>query len=93
MQTSTAPRNRGLVLSALFFAAAIVVGIIRWATGDIASDGSFLLVMLFGAASVFTYFKVAGVFEARLQRQQGQTDTGHTAIVTPITAAGRHDAA
>jgi membrane protein implicated in regulation of membrane protease activity len=92
MQTSTANRNRGRALSATFFAAAIAVGIIRWVTGNIATDGSFLLIMVFAAASVATYLKVAGVHTARAQRAEEQ-QSGHTAIVTPITAAGRHDAA
>ncbi|MGW8431357.1 hypothetical protein ACWGJ9_09545 [Curtobacterium citreum] len=96
MQTSTANRNRGFTLVAIFFAAAVAVGVIRGLTGHIATDGSFLLIMLFGAASITTYLKVAGVHAAREQRaaaEQQQQDSGHTAVITPITAAGRHDAA
>lgn len=93
MQTSTAARNRGLVLSAVFFAAAVAVGAARWLAGHITLDGSFLLVMVFAAASITTYLKVAGVHAAREQRAAAEPDAGHIAVVTPIAAAGRHDAA
>ena len=91
MQTSKTAR-RGYTLSAILFLAALTVGILRWAAGNISTDGSFLLLMALAAAAVTVYARVAGIATAQRNRS-GATTNEHLATVTSITAAGRHDAA
>ncbi len=90
MQTTKAAR-RGYTLATILILTAILIGIIRWATNHITLDGTALLVYVFAGAGIAVYAKVAGV--AAMQRHRTAADNGHLATVTPITAAGRHDAA